>query len=234
MNMDANGSEWPRGHGGRLRQMLYRIRSRQHGVCWCVSVCVQEVAKHAVLHGAHVLPSLLPSPHSRTPIRCPPRPTHAGRYAFVELRTEDLATHAMLLDKTELAGRPMNIGRPKGYIPPMEGAANNAKLGLVQQFAAQLSGGVTNVLLLDNLVHASAVRDDDQRKEVGVLLCCCAGVVLSDVVMVCWDAAGQRGGCLGCEGRRAAQGGGRLYVPSYEIILYERLIVCWDAGAVLV
>jgi hypothetical protein len=73
----------------------------------------------------------------------------------------------MLLDKTELAGRPMNIGRPKGYIPPMEGAANNAKLGLVQQFAAQLSGGVTNVLLLDNLVNASAVRDDEQRKEVG-------------------------------------------------------------------
>ena len=41
----------------------------------------------------------------------------AGRFAFVELRTEELATTAMQLDKTELLGRPMNIGRPKGYVP---------------------------------------------------------------------------------------------------------------------
>jgi hypothetical protein len=41
----------------------------------------------------------------------------AGRFAFVELRTEELATTAMTLDKTELLGRPMNIGRPKGYVP---------------------------------------------------------------------------------------------------------------------
>jgi len=41
----------------------------------------------------------------------------AGRFAFVELRTEELATTSMTLDKTELLGRPMNIGRPKGYVP---------------------------------------------------------------------------------------------------------------------
>jgi hypothetical protein len=35
----------------------------------------------------------------------------------VELRTEELATTAMSLDKTELLGRSMNIGRPKGYVP---------------------------------------------------------------------------------------------------------------------
>ena len=40
-----------------------------------------------------------------------------GRYSFVELRTEELATTAMTLDKTELCGRQMNIGRPKGYVP---------------------------------------------------------------------------------------------------------------------
>lgn len=40
-----------------------------------------------------------------------------GRFAFVEFRTEELATTAMTLDKTELCGRPMNIGRPKGYVP---------------------------------------------------------------------------------------------------------------------
>lgn len=47
---------------------------------------------------------------------CPALPS-AGRFAFVELRTEELATTAMSLDKTELLGRPMNIGRPKGYVP---------------------------------------------------------------------------------------------------------------------
>lgn len=41
----------------------------------------------------------------------------AGRFAFVELRTEELATTAMTLDKMELLGRTMNIGRPKGYVP---------------------------------------------------------------------------------------------------------------------
>jgi len=41
----------------------------------------------------------------------------AGRFAFVELRTDELATTAMTLDKTELCGRQMNIGRPKGYMP---------------------------------------------------------------------------------------------------------------------
>lgn len=40
-----------------------------------------------------------------------------GRFAFVEFRTEELATTAMTLDKTELCGRQMNIGRPKGYVP---------------------------------------------------------------------------------------------------------------------
>jgi hypothetical protein len=44
---------------------------------------------------------------------CPP----AGRFAFVEFRTDELATTAMTLDKTELCGRQMNIGRPKGYVP---------------------------------------------------------------------------------------------------------------------
>jgi hypothetical protein len=48
----------------------------------------------------------------------------------------------------------------------VEGTADVAKLGLVQQFAQQLSGGVTSVLLLENLVPASMVRDDQERKDV--------------------------------------------------------------------
>lgn len=45
---------------------------------------------------------------------------HAGRFGFVEMRTEELATSAMALDKVELCGRNINVGRPKGYIEPLQ------------------------------------------------------------------------------------------------------------------
>lgn len=62
-------------------------------------------------------------PSSRAPCHgcCVTRTPPAGRFAFVELRTEELATTAMTLDKTELLGRTMNIGRPKGYVPGTSG-----------------------------------------------------------------------------------------------------------------
>eukprot|EP00959_Pyramimonas_sp_CCMP1952_P136947 2865547-Pyramimonas_sp.AAC.1 len=41
-----------------------------------------------------------------------------GKFAFVEMRTEDLATAALHLDKVELCGRTINVGRPKGYVDP--------------------------------------------------------------------------------------------------------------------
>ena len=37
-----------------------------------------------------------------------------GKYAFVEMRTEELASAALHLDKVELCGRSINVGRPKG------------------------------------------------------------------------------------------------------------------------
>lgn len=40
----------------------------------------------------------------------------AGRFAFVEFRTRELTDAAIQLDKLELCGRQMNIGRPKGYV----------------------------------------------------------------------------------------------------------------------
>lgn len=47
-----------------------------------------------------------------------------GKYSFVEMRTEELATAALHLDKVELCGRNINVGRPKGYIDPaLAGAA---------------------------------------------------------------------------------------------------------------
>jgi splicing factor U2AF subunit len=41
-----------------------------------------------------------------------------GKFAFVELRTDELASAALMLDKVELCGRAINVGRPKGYIDP--------------------------------------------------------------------------------------------------------------------
>ena len=40
-----------------------------------------------------------------------------GKFAFVEFRDELIAVTALQLDKVEFAGRPLNIGRPAGYMP---------------------------------------------------------------------------------------------------------------------
>lgn len=56
------------------------------------------------------------------PIQTPPvinaNMSGEGKFAFVEMRTEDLATAAMHLDKFELFGRNINVGRPRGYVQP--------------------------------------------------------------------------------------------------------------------
>jgi splicing factor U2AF subunit len=46
-----------------------------------------------------------------------------GRFGFVEMRTEELASSAMALDKVELCGRNINVGRPKGYVEPPQVSA---------------------------------------------------------------------------------------------------------------
>eukprot|EP00879_Flechtneria_rotunda_P017065 GHRR01017872.1.p1 GENE.GHRR01017872.1~~GHRR01017872.1.p1 ORF type:complete len:362 (+),score=139.44 GHRR01017872.1:443-1528(+) len=95
-----------------------------------------------------------------------------GRFAFVEFRTEELATTAMTLDKTELCGRQMNIGRPKGYVPGTSATtgANNETLAAAQQVAAALLGGVTNVVLLEGMLSAAAIRDSEERREVSEMV----------------------------------------------------------------
>ena len=40
-----------------------------------------------------------------------------GKFAFVEFRDECIAVTALQLDKVDLAGRPLNVGRPAGYQP---------------------------------------------------------------------------------------------------------------------
>ncbi|EDQ87428.1 uncharacterized protein MONBRDRAFT_33340 [Monosiga brevicollis MX1] len=42
--------------------------------------------------------------------------SNEGRFAFVEFRTAELANAALCLDKFDLMGRCINVGRPKGYI----------------------------------------------------------------------------------------------------------------------
>ena len=40
------------------------------------------------------------------------------------------------------------------------------KLGLAQQLAAKLAGGVTNVILLEGMLDAAAIRNEEERREV--------------------------------------------------------------------
>jgi hypothetical protein len=44
--------------------------------------------------------------------------------------------------------------------------ASHDKLGLAQQLAAQLAGGVTNVVLLEGMLPAGLMRDDEEKREV--------------------------------------------------------------------
>jgi hypothetical protein len=129
-----------------------------------------------------------PDPYTHTHTHHAYTHAHAvGRFAFVEFRTEELATTAMTLDKTELLGRTMNIGRPKGYIPGASAPAANDTLAAAQQVAAALLGGVTNVVLLEGFMDAATIRATDERQEVRV-------------------QGRRRGGAAarsaGCEGRR--------------------------------
>ena len=56
----------------------------------------------------------------------------------MELRTLELAAHAMELDKMEVAGRQLKIGRPKGYEEEAAKLLSQQKLSMAQTFAAQV------------------------------------------------------------------------------------------------
>ena len=46
-------------------------------------------------------------------------------FGFVEFRSEFLAHAASRLDKTDVGGRPIHIGRPRGYVEPEPGHAHD-------------------------------------------------------------------------------------------------------------
>lgn len=63
--------------------------------------------------------------------------------------------------QVELCGRPMNIGRPKGYVEPPPGAAP-APSGLHQQLLSQhAQQQPTTVLLLTNPLPAGQLRSQE-------------------------------------------------------------------------
>jgi hypothetical protein len=82
------------------------------------------------------------------------------------MRTEELATSAMALDKVELCNRQINVGRPKGYVEPPGGHAPPATLASAQIFAAQLAKAPSRVLLLKNMLKARALLDEQERTDV--------------------------------------------------------------------
>jgi len=65
-----------------------------------------------------------------------------GKFGFIEMRTEALATAALHLDKVELCGRRINVGRPRGYVDPNAppGAAPPAMPHLAAPLPPQVGG----------------------------------------------------------------------------------------------
>lgn len=63
----------------------------------------------------------------------------------------------------------MNIGRPKGYIPPPEGAAAPAGGGLAQSLLQSLQPQATTVLLLTNPLPAGQLRTSSDCRIVSAL-----------------------------------------------------------------
>ena len=63
------------------------------------------------------LAALLPNPLANPPVLgC--KMNGEGKFAFVELRTEDLATAGLFLNQFTFFGRRIKVGRPKGYVEP--------------------------------------------------------------------------------------------------------------------
>jgi splicing factor U2AF subunit len=110
-----------------------------------------------------------------------------GKFGFVQLASEDLATAALALDKVVLCGRALNVGRPKGYVEPnTTAAAQFARAGLLPGAAAHMvapgaaaalgaqamqqamSGSVVGHLtcvLLHNIVPCDTLVPDSPERE---------------------------------------------------------------------
>ena len=86
------------------------------------------------------------------------------------MRSEELANAAMQMDKVELCGRHVNIGRPRGYIEPPTSVVAQTKLGMAEQFAKTLSGAASKTVLLENMLSPEDLNQPNAREEVRPVL----------------------------------------------------------------
>lgn len=116
------------------------------------------------------------------PIAAPPvlniKMEAQGRFAFVELRSRELANQALLMDKiVDIHGRQLQVGRPKGYIEPTGPPLYIAdRTGTIIRVDAAHGAGTGNtntssdlrqpskVLLLSNILQIKALRIAESRK----------------------------------------------------------------------
>uniref|UniRef100_A0A061RZ22 RRM domain-containing protein n=1 Tax=Tetraselmis sp. GSL018 TaxID=582737 RepID=A0A061RZ22_9CHLO len=67
-----------------------------------------------------------------------------GRYAFVELRTPEMASEALKISGLQLLGQALSVGRPSGYVDPVVAAQQAAQAAqALQQFQASKGLPVT-------------------------------------------------------------------------------------------
>jgi len=94
------------------------------------------------------------------------------KYSFVEMRTAELATAGLALDKMELCGRALNVGRPSGYVAPLGGevvpaAVPNAHAALFQGLTSMgMAQGApetapSRAIALENMLSVEDVAGDE-------------------------------------------------------------------------
>eukprot|EP00210_Caulerpa_lentillifera_P004172 g3978.t1 len=110
------------------------------------------------------LSSLVPDPITNPPV-VSVNMDASGRFGFVEMRSEELANAAMQMDKVELCGRHVNIGRPRGYVEPPANMLTQSKLGMAEQFAKTLTSMPSKTVLLENLLTTDELTEPDALNE---------------------------------------------------------------------
>lgn len=116
---------------------------------------------------------------------------HAGRFGFVECRTEELATAGMQLDKVDLCNRHVNVGRPKGYVEPPGGAATVPNLDVTQMFS-----GAAAVGLMPGLPGSGKTNIPDTCAATCFAACICYLVFhCNNSFLVCIPVSGSRMPC---------------------------------------
>jgi len=87
------------------------------------------------------------------------------KYSFVEMRTADLATAAIALDKVELCGRALNVGRPSGYVAPSGPSVPNPYAGGMAAMQAMVGapamGGMGGMMGMMGMMGGQAAGAND-------------------------------------------------------------------------